>query len=134
MSSSSDSSSERIVEEEAGGLRLAGEEGADGREGAAVERAGAEFAEGAAMLGRGVALVRGEAVAGVDGVELAHQAVAVDLGDDGGGGDGERERVAVEEACLRAGMVEAHGVDEEVVGREGEATATAASMAMRVAW
>ena len=46
----------------------------------------------------------------------------VDLfGDDGGGGDGERERVAVEEAGLGARVVEAHGVNQQVVGRESEA-------------
>ena len=54
-------------------------------------------------------------------VELTHEAVAMHLGHDGGGGDGEGERVAVEEAGLRAGMVETHGVDEQVVGREGAA-------------
>ena len=48
------------------------------------------------------------------------EAVAVDLGDDGGGGDGERERVAVDEAGLGAGVVEPHGVDEEMVGGDGE--------------
>ena len=70
----------------------------------------------------GVALVRGEAIAGLRGVEPREEAVAVDLGDDGCGGDGERERVAVDEAGLRAGMVEPHGVDEGVVGGDGERT------------
>ena len=59
-------------------------------------------------------------------VQLAHEGVAVDFGDDRGGGDGERERVAVVEAGLGAGVgelgeVEEHGVDEEVVGGDGEA-------------
>ena len=50
----------------------------------------------------------------------------MDFGDDRGGGDGERERVAVVEAGLGAGVgelgeVEEHGVDEEVVGGDGEA-------------
>jgi hypothetical protein len=82
--------------------------------------------EGSAVLGGGIALVGGEAVLGVEEVEVSHEGVAVDFGDDGGGGDGEGERVAVEEAGLGAGVgylgeVEEHGVDEEVVGGEGEA-------------
>ena len=82
--------------------------------------------EGSAVLGRGVALVRGEAVLGVEEVEVAHEGVAVNFGDDGGGGDGEAEGVAVEEAGLGAGMgqlvqVYVHGVDEQVVGGDGEA-------------
>ncbi len=69
----------------------AGIGGGDGGEGAAVERAGAVFGEGAAVLGGCVAFVGGESVDGVQEVELAHEGVAVDLGDDGGGGDGEGE-------------------------------------------
>ena len=85
-----------------------------------MEGGGAEGDEGAEMLRGGVSLVRGEAVAGMRGVERREEAVAVNLGDDGGGGDGERERVAVDEAGLGAGVVELHGVDEEVVGGDGE--------------
>jgi hypothetical protein len=63
--------------------------GPDGSEGETVERGRAEQVEGAAVLRGGVSLVRGEAVAGVLGVVLAHEAVPMDLGYDGGGGDGE---------------------------------------------
>jgi len=80
--------------------------GSCARTGANVRRwrgQGPEGGEGSAVFGSGVALVRGEAVAGVGGVELAHEAVAMDLGDDGRGGDGEGEGVAVEEAGLAAG-------------------------------
>ena len=56
------------------------------------------------MLGGGVALVGGEAVLGMEEVEVAHEGVAMDFGDDGSGGDGEAEGVAVEEAGLGAGM------------------------------
>ena len=56
------------------------------------------------MFGRGVALVGGEAVLGVEEVEVAHEGVAMDFGDDGSGGDGEAEGVAVEEAGLGAGV------------------------------
>jgi hypothetical protein len=54
-----------------------------------VERGGAEQVEGAAVLGGGVSLVRGQSVVGVLGIERAHEAVAVDLGNDRCGGDGE---------------------------------------------
>ena len=92
----------------------------DGSEAAAVERAGAVLLEGLAVLGRGVALVAGEAVLRELLVELAAERVAVDLGDDGGGGDGEAERVAVEEPGLLAGIVDVERVDDEVVGGDGE--------------
>ena len=90
-----------------------------------MEGARAVEGEGSAVLGCGVTLVGGEAVLGMEVVEVAHEGVAVDFGDDGGGGDGEREGVAVEQAGLGAGMgelgeIEAHGVDEEVVGGDGE--------------
>ncbi len=45
----------------------------------------------------------------------------MNLGDNRCGGDGEAERVSVDELGLAAGMVEAHGVDEEVVGLKGKA-------------
>jgi len=72
------------------------------------------------MNGSGVALVRGEAVLRVLEVEFAAEGVAVDFGDDGGGGDGEAECVAVDELGLGAGRVDDHGVDEEVVGCDAE--------------
>ena len=86
-----------------------------------MQGGGAVGSEGAAVFGGGVAFVGGEAVLRVEEVEGAHEGVAVDLGDDGGGGDGEGEGVAVEEPCLGAVVVDAEGVDQEVVGREGEA-------------
>ena len=69
-------------------------------EGAAVEGAGAVFGERPAMDGSSVALVLGEAVVGVLEVEIAEEVVAVDLGDDRGGGDGEGEGIAIEELGL----------------------------------
>ena len=77
--------------------------------------------DGSAVLRGAVAFVAGEAVLRELGVELAHEAVAIDLGDDGGGGDGDGKRVAVDDTGLRAGVVNAHGVDEEMVGRGREA-------------
>src|ERR1019366_2661194 len=110
-----------VVEEQACDFGFAGDEGADGREGAAVERAGAEGDERAAMLGRSVTLVRGEAVAGMDYVEFAHQAIAMHFGDHRSGGYGKGEGVTVEEAGLGTGVVETHRVDEQVIGRKREA-------------
>ena len=86
-----------------------------------MEWAGAVFDEGAAVFGCGIAFVRSETVLGVEHVEFAHEGVTMDLGDDRGGGDGERERVAVEDAGLGAGMIDAHGVNEQVVGCDAEA-------------
>ena len=63
-----------------------------------------------------VALVRGESIFGILLVEFAHTLVAVDLGDDGCRRYGYRQRVAVDDAGLRAGVVEAERVDEQVVG------------------
>ncbi len=85
-----------------------------------MEGAGAVLAEGAAVLWRGVALMGGEPVLRVESVQLAHERIAVNFGNDGGGGDGEGERVAVEEPGLGAGVVDAQGVDEEVIGRAGK--------------
>jgi len=92
------------------------QERGDGCEGAAVERCGAEFGEGAEVAWGSVTHVTGEAVGGEAGVEGGDEGIAVDLGDDAGGGDGEREGVAVDKAGLGAGVVEAHGVNQEMVG------------------
>jgi len=85
-----------------------------------VQRAGAVLGERTTMFGCSVAFVVCEAVVGVLEIELAAEAVAMDLCDDRGGGDGEAERVTVVELGLRAGVVDDHGVDDEVVGREGK--------------
>ncbi len=106
-------------------LAIAGEgesgKPADGFEAQAVERGGAEFFEGGVMFGRGIAFVRGEAVLGEDGVPGAHAGVAVDLGDDGGGGDGVAAGVAFDEGALGDGEIDGDSVDEDEIGRGGEA-------------
>ena len=53
------------------------------------------------VSGRGVALVRSEAIAGVSPVQPPHEAVPVDLRDDGGGSDGGAERVALDNGRAR---------------------------------
>ena len=49
----------------------------------------------------------------------------MDFGDDRCGSDGKRESIAVKKSRLGAGMgylgeIEAHGINEEMVGRSGE--------------
>src|SRR5205085_4418323 len=91
---------------------------ADGREAAAVYGRCAECAQSTIVCRRGVAFVRGETVAGVVAVEFAHERVARRLGDDGGGGDGGREHVAVNDAALWGGALRNLArVHEHVVGR-----------------
>ncbi len=87
-----------------------------------MKRRGAVLFESGEMHRRAVALVRGETVFGKLFVQFAHALVAVDLGDDGSGGDGDGQRVAVDDGGLRAGVVEAERVDEQVIwrGREPE--------------
>src|SRR2546423_9984028 len=60
-------------------------------EGAPVDGAAAVLAQRRPMLARAVADVAREAVVRVDRVVLAHEAVAVGLGEDGGGRDGGRD-------------------------------------------
>jgi hypothetical protein len=90
----------------------------DGGEGAAVDGAGSESLEGAEVIGSAVAFVLGEAVAGVELVELEHETVACDLGEDTGGCDARAQGIAFDEGGLGkrdAGDVEA--VDEDVIWR-----------------
>jgi hypothetical protein len=87
-----------------------------------VERRGAEALKRIAVLWRGVAFVGGEAIAREIAVIAFHEAVAVDLGEDGGGGDGEGEVVAANDGSLLVAGVagERKGVEEKGVGRAGE--------------
>ena len=97
-------------------------EQADGAEGGAVVDGGAVALEGGAVVAGAVAGVLVPAVMGVSGGEAEHGAVADDLGDDAGGGDGEGGGVPADTAAGRA--VEGGGavaVDEGEVGRGGEA-------------
>ena len=85
-------------------------------------RQGPCLASAVQVLGGGVALVVSEAVVGVEGVVHGHDVVAVDFGDDGRGGDGDGEGVAVGDAVVRdVDFRQGEGVDEGVLGdgREG---------------
>ncbi len=85
-----------------------------------MQRGRAVLLQRPAMFGGSVALVLGESVLRVPAVELTHQAIAVDLGDDRSGGDRQAERIAVEQLGLRAGMIDQHCVQDDVVGGRGQ--------------
>ena len=54
-------------------------------------------------------------------VDFLHDVVAGDLGDDAGGGDRERNRIALHDAIVRVEkLAERQAVDEAVVGRFAE--------------
>ena len=90
---------------------------ADGCEGVAVDGRRAEALKLLAVEEAGVALVLAEIVAGPAGVHVGHEAVAGDLGGDGGGGDGVADAVAAGDGGYgEAGFVEGEVVDEEVMG------------------
>src|SRR6185503_10601921 len=72
----------------------------DGGVALAVGVADAQAGQGGGVGGGAVALVAGELVARVALVESQHPAVAVDLGDDGGGGDAEGAQLAAHERLL----------------------------------
>src|SRR5207237_4740538 len=64
-----------------------------------------------------VADVAGEAILRVNGVVFAHERVAIRLGDDGGGGDGGRGRVAAYDRLLRqARLAQRYGVYQKKIG------------------
>jgi hypothetical protein len=82
-----------------------------GRERATMREAGAEATQGIEMLRGGVTLVDGETVAGVELVQLGHEAISQDLGDDAGGGNGETSTVTLDDS----GLGELQRVHEEAV-------------------
>jgi hypothetical protein len=69
---------------------------------ASVDGAGTEALEGLEMFRGAIALVRGETVGRIEFVELEHQTVAGDFGDDACGGDRVTEGVALDHCCLGA--------------------------------
>src|SRR4029077_1060453 len=81
----------------------------------AVQRAGAVLAQGGEVVGSAVPLVGGETVGRVDGIPVAEHAVALDFGEDGGGGNGCGESVAVNDGALGKGAVEADRVNQQII-------------------
>jgi len=64
-----------------------------------------------------VALVSSEAVAREVGVHLVADAVTGNFGHDGGGGNGRRDRVAVNDRALRVRrLADGQRIDEQVMG------------------
>ena len=86
-------------------------------------RARAQLLDSGEMGAGGVTLVTVEAVGGVPFMQLAEQPVAMDLGENGGGGDGNDVQVASGEAQLgKVERLELDPVEEQVIGagREGQ--------------
>src|SRR5580700_5816150 len=69
---------------------------ANRREGIAMKRRRSMHAERFEVIGRGVAFVPGKAVLRVHRVPLFHAHIAMSLGEDGGGSDGNAARVALD--------------------------------------
>ncbi len=87
------------------------------------------------MLQCGVAFVPGrDRIAGTPLVRSRIMASRCTLAITDAAAYGDAERIAVEELGLGTGMVETHGVDDQVVRRDAEAEHRASSIAMRVAW
>lgn len=90
---------------------------ADRREAGAVQGARAELGEGFEVLGRAVSFVTGESIVWVLPVEVLHELVAGDLGEDTGGGDAEAEGVAVDDGGVGETEVrDRQAIDEDGVG------------------
>ena len=85
------------------GLWLTRQQLRDGCEASAVVNAGAEFKEGRVVKRRAIALVAGKAVAGEFIMQRHHDPVARHFGDDRGGGDGKRARIAGHNGLYAAG-------------------------------
>lgn len=82
-----------------------------------MQGTGAERPERFKMLGHAVALVFREPVAGMRGVELAHQRVPRGLGEDRGGRDRQAFRVAADNRLLgNFQVLDAPSVDQDVIG------------------
>src|ERR1041384_4152873 len=83
----------------------------------AMNPAWAVCAQGVEMFARAVADVLDKIILGIDFVEGAHEGVTVGLGDDGRGGDGGRDGVAVNDCLLReVGFFKLKGVYQEIIG------------------
>ena len=86
----------------------------------AMQRRRAETAEGFEVNRSAVTFVLGETVAGEIGVKFIEARIAVSLGEDGGGGDGNAARVSFDKGFLFDEDVELHGVDQEIVWNDGK--------------
>ena len=80
----------------------------------------AKEAQGFEVVRCRVAFVVREAVVGIELVPFVEEPVARDLREDGSRGDRYGARVAFDERALLDQQIEAHRVDQEIVGRERE--------------
>jgi len=97
-------------------------DGSYGGEGQSVGWAGAVLAQALQVLGGGVAFVAREAVLRVLRIQVRKEPVPGDFGDDGGGGDGSTEAVALDQRCVgHRQTLDRQSIDQGVVrqGREG---------------
>ena len=75
-------------------------------------------AQGGEMLGRGVAFVLRKPVMRINPVPFDHPAVAFHLGDDRGGRNRNRKRIAVDERFLLDQHIQLHGIEKQIIGRD----------------
>ncbi len=85
------------------------------------------------MLRGAIAFVLREAVLRIKLVELFHPPVALDLRQDGSGGDRNRPRIPVDQRPLLDGEIEFDGIEQQVI-RQGIQLGEAATIAWRLAW
>jgi hypothetical protein len=72
------------------------------------------------MVGGAVAFVTRQAVLWINGVPLFHARIAMRFREDGGSGDGDTAGIAFNQGFLLDQDVEVHGVNEQVIGLNGE--------------
>ena len=85
-----------------------------------MEGRGPVLAQGFQMVGGGVAFVASQAVRRIDGVPFEHARVAMRLGQDGSGGDGDAAGVSVDQRFLLDEDIELDGVEQEIIGQNRE--------------
>ena len=72
------------------------------------------------MFFRAIAFVRGQSVVRILLVVRSHPCIPVDFGDDRCGGDGDADRVAIDDSFLQARCIERLGVDQKKVRLRGK--------------
>ena len=72
------------------------------------------------MFGGGIAFVLSQAILGIDGIPFLHAGIAMRFGQDGGGGDRDAAAIAFDERFLLDEHVKLDGVEEQVIGNNGQ--------------
>src|SRR5229473_1063652 len=81
-----------------------------------MQRRWSMLAQGREVMRRAVALVGREAIYRKHRIPFANHAIALDLGQDGSGGDGGRKRITMNDGLLWQFAIEAHGIHQQMVG------------------